>query len=251
MHLRNIIGLTAILAGSGVGAMGLSSYQASSVARQQYFFVGWPKGVPAPIRFKSALYTQDGMSFVRIDEGNLFPKKDDTPVRTTADFDSLKVFSLTPLHSVPTAEGRAYVRDTLWSPAFVIGKLWVFPKVSGPVSLYTLQPRHGAYRGMDTGAGLTGYSEAAVRRKISGNPRAARLLRQQKIGHTVAWGMGIGGLGLVAVGAVTTVVSEDGPGSPIMWAGLGIAAFAWIPHLMVEDRYEAAVKAYYEDAAAK
>jgi hypothetical protein len=64
----------------------------------------------------------------------------------------------------------------------------------------------------------------------------------------VAWSMGLGGLGLAAVGTATNMVSDGNGGNPLVYAGLGIAVFSWVPHLMVADKFEAAIKAYNEDS---
>ena len=241
-----VLAASVTLAGA---ANGISSYQDLPNPSRHYVFVAWPKGKGEPIRFKSALYTKNSVSEVRIDEGELFPALDETPVRRTTDFDSVKIYSLAPVRSVSTPQGLAYFRDTVWNPASVVGNLWVFKKIEGQVSLYTLEPGRGAYRGLDTGAGLAHYDELAVRHKIRQNPRSAKLLREEKIGHTVAWVMGWGGAGLLATGAVTSLISEDGPGGTLMLTGIGVAVFAWLPHIMVQDRYESAIKAYNEDQA--
>jgi hypothetical protein len=227
---------------------GISGYQTLSEKQTQYSFKAWPVGASAPIHFKSALYLKESASYVRIDEGNLFPKQDESPVRRVTDFDSLKIFAVSQARAVTTPQGPSYVRDTLWYPAHVVGKVWVFLKVPGRVALYTLRPGRGAYRGMDTGAGVMAYSEKALRAKIVQSPRAAKLLREEKIGHTVAWSMGLGGLGLAAIGTATNLVSDGNGGNPFVFAGLGIAVFSWIPHLMVADRFEAAIKAYNQDS---
>ncbi len=238
-----IAGVSLVSAGSGIGG-----YQTLNENARTYTFVAWPVGKSEPIRFKSSLYQKGSASYVRIDEGELFPEKDETPVRRTGDFDSLKVIDLSVAHQVSTPQGPAYVRDTLWYPAHVVGRQWVFLKVTGPVTLYTLKPGRGAYRGMDTGAGLEPYGEDAVRSKIMTNPQAARLLHQERAGHSVALGMGLAGLGLVATGTVTNLVADKAPGNPLVIVGLGLAAFSWIPHLMVADRLDAAIKAYNEGA---
>jgi hypothetical protein len=244
------IGMCASLVFASPGA-GLGAYQAPRDGRQQYTFKAWPRGDAVPLLFKSTLYLKDSVSSVRIDEGRLFPSKDETPVRRTADFDSLKVFYLGPLHSVNTPEGPAYFRDTVWVPAQVIGRMWIFKKVSGRLSLYTTAPGRGAYRGMDTGTGIQPYSEQAVRAKIVTSPRAAQLLRQEKIGYTVAWTMGLGGAALVAAGAATNGVADGSPGTGIMLAGLGVAVFSWVPHFIVQDRLESAIEAYNAEAIAR
>jgi hypothetical protein len=230
-------------------ANGISGYQSLGPSRLLYTFVAWPQGQSEPLFFKSTLTLRDSASSVRIDEGSFFPKNDETPVRKVADFDSLKAYALAPVRSVHTPQGLLYVRDTVWHKASVVERQWVFPRIVGAISLFSTEPGHGGYRGMDTGSGIVPYSEAAVRLKIRSNPRSAQLLDQEILGHKAAWWMGYGGLGLVGLGMVANLATDNNAGHVAVLAGLGVAAFAWLPHILVEGKYEAALRLYNLESA--
>jgi hypothetical protein len=215
-------------------------------AKLKYSIIAWPKGATGPVRFRSAIYSNDTLSYVRIDDGALFVTGD-FRVRTPEDLDSMRA-TLAPNSFIRDPEDTA---SAVWYTALRVGKRWGFVRFTGPISVYTRSPGRGSYVFMDTGAGIEAYSEKAIRAKLVTNPDAAQLLRQEKIGHSIAWGMGIGGLGLLVGGITANAVAEGNPGNVLVIPGLVMGATSWIPHLMVQGKYEAAIRAYNEAAAAK
>jgi hypothetical protein len=202
----------------------------------RYSIEAWPRGETEPLRFISGLYLEDSVSFVRLDDSRLDP--DPARTRRTTDFDSLRA-----ARYVPRGLGIATAPE--WYKASVAGRRWAFPVLSGKVTLYSAAPGRAVYAFMDTGAGIEPYQEAVVRTKIAKEPSAARLLRQEKNGHTVAWGMAWVGGGLAVGGFVSNLAGfEPGASSVVTLIGIGVAAASWVPHLGVQGNYEEAIRAY-------
>jgi hypothetical protein len=208
---------------------------------RKYYFVGWPAGSLKPVYFRSGLYREgDSATFVRLDDGKLFGKAGDAGVRYPEAFDSLKASRVQPVFIA----GSEYSFDGTWVTASVAGRRWVFPRVSGAVTLWSKSPGAGVYAFMDTGAGMEPYREAAVRRKIATRPEAAALLRRERNGRIATWAMAFGGAAVAGVGTATSFGSEGFEPNGLVFAGIGVAALSWLPHIMVQRDYEKAVQAY-------
>lgn len=228
---------------SSGAAAGVANVHITESKKARYSFEAWPKGAAEPIRFVSAIYLKDSASYVHLDEG-LFRAGEESGIRYTADFDSLRAARYVP-------RGTVLPAPMVWYKAAVAGQRWAFPRLTGKVTLYSSQPERSSYVFMDTGAGIESYSEAAVRTKISSNPAAKKWLRQEKTGKCVAWTMAAVGGGLAVAGLGATIAEVGGTTSnAVALVGIGIAAASWIPHLSVQGKYERAIRAYNEDVPA-
>jgi hypothetical protein len=220
---------------------GMTSVQITETKKLKYSFVAWPRGATEPVQFVSSLYLEDTVSFVRLDDARI-KLSEDSKKRYVGDFDSLRATRYVP-RGTP-----GVIAPPTWYPASVLGGRWGFPRLTGTVTLYSSQPDRGSYVFMDTGAGMEKYAEEAVRAKISRNASAAKLLRQEKIGHAATWGMALGGVALLGAGAVVTTWT-DASGAPLLVIGLGLGLFSWVPHIVVEGKYEQAIRAYNRETS--
>jgi hypothetical protein len=225
---------------------GLSQSTSSSSARK-YHFVGWPAGSGKPVYFRSGIYAQgDSATFLRLDDGKRFGGKE-SAIRFPEAFDSLRASRTQPVFIA----GSEYSFDHTWVTAKRVGRRWVFPRVTGEITLWTKAPGARSYVFMDTGAGMQRYDEQAVRRKLSSRPESAAWLRQERFGKNAAWAMALGGAGLSGIGVATSFGSEGFEPNGLVFAGITLAAFSWMPHLMVQGLYEKALYAYNAAAPAR
>ena len=232
--------LIALCASAPFAATGISSYQQlPPPSKQKYAIHAWPRGSETPVRFVSGFYRNDTSVFVRLDDKSLVGA-DNSKIRFPADFDSLNAAKVPTTWPIPTDA------EIEWLPASVIDGRWMFPRIAGKVSLYSSEPSRGLYHYMDTGAGLEPIQPEVLRTKIRSNTAAAKILRDEKIGHVAAWTMAIGGGSLAAIGAVSNLTGATTAenANTITLLGLGIAAISWIPHLSVEGNFQEAIRAY-------
>jgi hypothetical protein len=217
-------------------------------AETRYAFEGYLKN-GGPIRFRSALYEDSAGEYLLMDTaGSFFRIGDaDTVRHRPADFDSLVGLEI---------KGSRDGYDTLRHTALVHEGHWMFPVITGKISLYANGPGDGAYAYMDLpGRGIGKYQDSLLFRELRTKKKPAGILETQRLCMTASILLFFGGGALLAAGILSSDQEKtDANGhtehefnpSPMIGAGVGMMAGAIIPFAMTRGRLEKAVRAYNE-----
>ncbi len=164
------------------------------------------------------------------------------PKRYPQDFDSLFVCE---------HHNGYQIQDSTWIPALPYHNRWIFPKITGKVSLYQGVPFSDEFAYMrfapDT---LTKFDQIAFEKRLFVNPESKSLMQSFTLGKSGSIMMLVLGGVLGAVGVLNsdqTVTDEFGQtkhefnASPLIGVGAGLILTSWIPYVVVKDNYTAAI----------
>jgi hypothetical protein len=215
---------------------------------KRFSFEGFP-GNGASIRFTSPIYEDSAGEYLLPDTAgspSLFGKAH-LERRRPADFDSLIGLELK-----RTKDGT----DTVRHPAVVHDGHWLFPAVSGKISVYSRGPGDRGYSYMQLpGRDIEKYRDSVLVMELRTNKASSEFLQKENIGRAGSLLMFIGG-GILLAGGLLSSDQEttDAYGhtehefnaSPLIWAGLGVMVGSAIPYSMIDGQLEKAIRAYNE-----
>jgi hypothetical protein len=216
-------------------------------SEKHFSFEGFLKDGSA-IRFDSPLYEDSAGEYVLPDTARtLWSKAADNVRRRTADFDSLIGIEI---------EGTRNGNDTVLHPASVHDGHWLFPAISGKLSIYSHSPGGEDYAYMEIpGRGIEKYQDSVLRQELGKKKASSDILNRQSLCKVGAGTLFVGGGLLLAVGILSSdeeTTDQFGHNqhefnaSPLIGVGLGAMAVGIVPLVMSQGQFERAIRAYNE-----
>ena len=201
------------------------------------------------VRFRSALYEDSAGEYLTLDTARSFfgSGKADTVRHRPADFDSLIGLEI---------EVNRDGNDTVRHPAMVHDGHWLFPVLTGKISVFARSPGERDYAYMELpGRGIEKYRDSTLVRELEKKEGSSAIIRNERLCKMGALLMFLGGGAMLAGGLLSSdeektdeygrTEHEFNP-SPLIGAGLAVMAGSIVPFVLSRGQLEEAIQAYNE-----